>query len=42
MVGPPKTRSNGERIVLVLKWVAVAVTVADTVLVLMIEKKKVG
>jgi hypothetical protein len=38
MVGPPKTRSNRGRIVVVLKWVAVS----DTVLVLIIEKKKVG
>ena len=33
LVGPPKTRSNGERIILVLKLVSVA----DTVLVLIIE-----
>ncbi len=34
MVGPPKTRGNGGRIVVVLKWVAIP----DTVLVLIIEK----
>ena len=38
MVGPPKPRSNGGRIVVVLKWLAVS----DTVLVLIIEKKKSG